>query len=904
MPGFDQTPNQIRFRVRDPKEFTRLRVMSMPGNDDIQLVVGRMRGEKNTKVQSIHFKRKTKDHSGFTMDQARKWVADHPDTVKESIVHDDFEDTDIKVSINDPALSQHDFDGESTMFMESRFEATFLEADAAGMVWDVAVISAGVSKNGRNYSHEVLQQAASKFTDAQVRIFVRREDLQGNPVFDHMSMSEVEAVPGGFLRNVVGVLKDAKFEGGRILARLHLHDNAKKLGQLLKSMFAKGVLEKHVGLSIDAQGEQLPSGDVAAIHSVHGVDLVTNPAAGGGFERMVASYGDTHTGGLPVEKLKQLIENFVAAVTAASPNEAAIKEACTALKAHDLSKITDSEFDGLVEGMHQVLMALGDKECAHLAGDSTACMQFVKNAVRAAKVRAKESEIATQARTAQAAEDDAKSKQAEDARTAEAAKGHAAATATAPEPGPQIKKMIESEVETKLTRYTEGLAMGALLERRLGESGLPDKSREAVRQYLEGRTFNEGEIGKAIGFQRELTAEVLSHYGVGNPQIAGGGNIGLLESDEEKTLVALDGFFFSEDQKTPKGSKIARFKSFREAYVAVTGDQKVTGRRSGVPRALQGLERRMCEASTQRMTEALASTDWTQVLGDSIARRMIAEYSLVELQQWRKIVSSVVPLNDFRTQRRMRIGGYGNLSSVAEAGAYGALTSPTDEEATYSPSKYGGLETITFEMIRNDDVGAIRQIPVRLGRAAGNTLHTELFGIFPTNANVTYTGADALFSAAHANTGTTALSAAALNTAMTTMADLTRYNASTEFLPNDPKFLLVPNELRKTANILTRSVLEPGGGNNDINILLDLDIEVIVVKRWTDANNWYLVADPRNIATIEVGFLDGKEEPELFVQDSPVADSFFTNDQIRYKIRHIWGWTVLDHRGMFGAIVT
>jgi hypothetical protein len=47
------------------------------------------------------------------------------------------------------------------------------------------------------------------------------------------------------------------------------------------------------------------------------------------------------------------------------------------------------------------------------------------------------------------------------------------------------------------------------------------------------------------------------------------------------------------------------------------------------------------------------------------------------------------------------------------------------------------------------------------------------------------------------------------------------------------------------------------------------------------------------LPVLEVGFLDGQEEPELFVQDQPNGGSMFSNDKLTYKIRHIYGGTVL-----------
>ena len=56
-------------------------------------------------------------------------------------------------------------------------------------------------------------------------------------------------------------------------------------------------------------------------------------------------------------------------------------------------------------------------------------------------------------------------------------------------------------------------------------------------------------------------------------------------------------------------------------------------------------------------------------------------------------------------------------------------------------------------------------------------------------------------------------------------------------------------------------------------------------------------ADINDIPGIEICFLDGQQEPELFVQDMPNVGSMFSNDKLTYKIRHIYGGAVKEYRG-------
>lgn len=122
---------------------------------------------------------------------------------------------------------------------------------------------------------------------------------------------------------------------------------------------------------------------------------------------------------------------------------------------------------------------------------------------------------------------------------------------------------------------------------------------------------------------------------------------------------------------------------------------------------------------------------------------------------------------------------------------------------------------------------------------------------------------------------------------------------SNEVLSIPPAFLLVPPELEESAyNLFIRNT------NNDPQYVQTVKPEIVPIWFATDADDWYLAADPADITGLEIGFLDGNEEPELFIQDNPTAGSVFTNDQITYKIRHIYGGAIIDYRAFQGSIVT
>jgi hypothetical protein len=67
-------------------------------------------------------------------------------------------------------------------------------------------------------------------------------------------------------------------------------------------------------------------------------------------------------------------------------------------------------------------------------------------------------------------------------------------------------------------------------------------------------------------------------------------------------------------------------------------------------------------------------------------------------------------------------------------------------------------------------------------------------------------------------------------------------------------------------------------------------------------NDWYLAGDPNQMDTIEVGFLGGRDTPEMFVQgqQTPTAGLFFDRDRVRFKVRYVFGVGLLDFRWIVG----
>lgn len=415
--------------------------------------------------------------------------------------------------------------------------------------------------------------------------------------------------------------------------------------------------------------------------------------------------------------------------------------------------------------------------------------------------------------------------------------------------------------------YSQKILCATRLDYLLKESALPDPIIEKLRASYKDKVFTDEELKAVIKIEKEVLDKIVAST------ISGAGGIRITKDDHENRIKMFDDFFDGKVQ------------SFKSTYINYTGDETLSGLKKNCKRLLASMD----------------STSLSLVLQDSMNKKMVKEYGTSAYNKdWRKI-ATVVPRFDFRTNHITRMGGYGELPIVTEGNPYTAATSPTDEEATYAMVKRGYTEEITWEMLRNDDVRAIRRIPVAVGTACARQLYEFVFAFLADNPNI-YTGA-ALFTSGKGNLGTAALDVSALNTRRRALIGRTELSTGKK-LGIPAKYLIVATALDKTAYDIIAAPRSSDFDPTSAEFTRTLSLELIVVHPWTDANNWYLAAAPSDVEGLEIGFLDGNETPEFFVQDQETAGSMFTHDKITYKWRHLYNGAIIDDRQFDGNIVT
>jgi Mu-like prophage major head subunit gpT len=431
------------------------------------------------------------------------------------------------------------------------------------------------------------------------------------------------------------------------------------------------------------------------------------------------------------------------------------------------------------------------------------------------------------------------------------------------------------------------------LMQRLHESILPDAVKDLIKKKFDNRIFEdielEREMTDALGMMSQLVKDGLVRGHGFDKSVITATQI----TEAEKVQAAFDRMFDLEID-TRLGN-IKGFTSIREAYARVTGDSSLfAGIRSDSQLGQIPIHE---SAPITRISEADTTTaSFSYLLGTSMNKRLLKDYQAWPAE-WMKFCT-IAPIRDYKQQTRVRFGAFGSLSTVPEDTAYSTLTL-TDSAAVYVPQKRGNLVTVSRETIINDDLQAIKQVPTKLAVAAAYTLAEFVYNFLSSNPTI-YDG-NTLFTSggAHSNLGSTALSSAAMQTGITAMREQT--NFAGKRLGLRPRFLVVPAELEFTAMVVTKSAGVPGSNNNDINPMLGYVVP-IVSPQLTNSSQWYLIGDPREIDTIEIGFVGGQVNPALFIQDSPLLGLNFTSDAISYKIRHEYGGAVTDYRGLYRGV--
>jgi hypothetical protein len=761
---------------------------------------------------------------------------------------------------------------------------------------------------------EMLRAAVEKFNGLPVQVITRNVQAGGRTVTiaDHIPSDEKIALGKSgnsfYLKDIAGFIRSPRLEEieGKlsIIGPVHFHDE--RVAQTLRAAIEAGDLDM-IGGSIDGVPARFDlltidgnEYEVPWIESLDTWDLVTLPAAGGRMLRLAASRSiNEEKESNMTAKQKAVFSRLLhaAGVTSETLEKVFADNADFGTEALAALRAVWADKPELLKELGEISVRLGKSETAEQAIADLGKMEE--------KLIVKPEPVKVEQVKPEPVKVDPKIEA--DPAVVEA------------------KKILE---EAKAANEGVKTQLGEMeIERQVTNTKLPDAVQDNIRASLRAsREYDPKKISAAIDAHRKY----LSDIGAANiPGIRITASIGGGLNEVDHLMDRMETMFTKQPVLNAKKELVKPIRSFRELWRIVSSQDEIEKgydaerffRKigAGMTRGYGSDGEAFCasdfmDLETGRLTASLTTSDWASIMASTMHRRMATDYKVDAYQDWRKIVE-IVSIEDLRTHYFARMGGYPTAPVVAEGGTYQEVTSsPGDEASSLVLYKYGHIETITEEMVINDDMRSLATLTQRLARGMAIDIHLMVFDPITNNDAVAYgTDTDTLIHASSHSNGAAASGSALTDdtykTGYDAMAAQSAYGDTRAYLENEPKYLIVGYKQKRMAQWIVNQnnhvqeastgvyTAASGLGNPYAEALTG----VISLKHITSTTNWWMVSDPLTCPHAIVGFHNGKDTPEL-VTEAAGTGAHFTADSIRIKPKLRRGHVLHDHRGIYGQL--
>lgn len=294
-------------------------------------------------------------------------------------------------------------------------------------------------------------------------------------------------------------------------------------------------------------------------------------------------------------------------------------------------------------------------------------------------------------------------------------------------------------------------------------------------------------------------------------------------------------------------------------------------------------------AFTTRSGGMHGTSDFPVLLENVLGKVLLAAYAVTP-DTWSKVCKKEF-LPDFRESPRYRTGSFGVLDSLNEHGEFKSKAIPDGQKTNISVKTKGNKIAITRQLIINDDMGALFDLAIKLGRAARLSVEVDFYALLAQNSGLGPTMGDSqpFFHANRANVNATgsALTAAGVDADCTVMA-AQKDPSNNEYIDLQPAVLLLSRGLLATAKILNASAINPDGGagkSQIANPVQGLFGEVVGTPRLSGTRR-YIFADKSVAPAFVVAFLEGDgENPVVESKDSWDVDGAELRVRFDYQVQ-------------------
>jgi hypothetical protein len=318
----------------------------------------------------------------------------------------------------------------------------------------------------------------------------------------------------------------------------------------------------------------------------------------------------------------------------------------------------------------------------------------------------------------------------------------------------------------------------------------------------------------------------------------------------------------------------------------------------------------------EALVEAQTKADFPGFLYGSVSTSLYQGYNYIQPQYRR--YGRIENMTDFEERRIKGLNGITGIGYVGDAGEYPEMRRTERPNASLVIDTYGGVYSITRQTVINDKSGVLLgDAPTEMGKEGGIFVVETVIAFIESNP--TAPDGTAVYHASRNNTTTDALSEDSLATAVSVLEN--QEDEDGRHIVFQPDVLAVKNaRMEMIANRIVRSQETGGqqtiaaakgagtdvfdkGTDNPLRGIIPAD-GVIRDPYWTDSNNWYLFSS--NNPAFAIGFLNGKEEPSVFLKNPEAKAQTGGNDpyswewdSVDFKVRLDLGVGVIDPRGTY-----
>lgn len=289
---------------------------------------------------------------------------------------------------------------------------------------------------------------------------------------------------------------------------------------------------------------------------------------------------------------------------------------------------------------------------------------------------------------------------------------------------------------------------------------------------------------------------------------------------------------------------------------------------------------------------------------DAVNKSMMVGYTETP-STWRGPMRQAASVPDFKSIHRVVMGAVPNLP-VWNDNSNPEKASFADAKETYAVESRSLEINFSYRLLVNDDMDAISRTPAMMGAAAARTVNAVAWS--QVTSNPTLRDSVALFAAATGNrkrtnltTGAGTPSVSTLQTLSNLMRQMRGENQvvngteieSADILNLTPRYIIGPSALETTIKQLVLSAYDPAA--NTFQVYNTATQLTPIIEPLLDANSttaWYLFADPSQIDTVEVSFLQG--------QENPVVREFTDERNLsrNYIVMQTFAAKAMNHRGV------